>query len=46
MIFLFVSPDPNGLGGSLLVVAAPLDRLFGPLDLDPLSVGVSPLGIA
>ena len=45
MIF-FVSPDPHGLRGSLLVVVAPLDRLFGPLDLDPLSAGVSSLGIS
>jgi hypothetical protein len=45
MILFFVSPDPYGLGGSLLV-AAPLDCLSGPLDLDPLSAGVSSLGIA
>ena len=45
MILFFVSPDFHGLGGPLLV-AAPLDRLGGPLDQDRLSAGVSSLGIA
>lgn len=41
----FVSPSAHGLGGPLLVAAA-LDCLSGPLDLDPLSAEVSSLGIA
>ena len=45
MILFLVSPDPHGLGGPLLV-AAPLDSLGGPLDLDPFSAWVSFLGVA
>ena len=39
MILFFVSPDFHGLGGPLLV-AAPLDCLGGPLDLDRLGRSV------
>ena len=45
MILFFVSPSAHGLGGPLLVAAA-LDCLSGPLDLDPLSAEVSSLGIS
>ena len=45
MIPFLVSPDPHGLGGPLLV-AAPLNSLGGPLDLDPFSTWVSSLGVA
>ncbi len=45
IILFLVSPDPHGLGGPLLV-AAPLNSLGGPLDLDPFSAWMSSLGVA
>ncbi len=45
MILFLISPDPHGLGRPLLV-AASLDSLGGPLDLDPFSARVSSLGVA